>query len=270
MGTCQFLSNRSQSLEYISSSLHTIEKSSTIRRNRTNSSLKVPWYKHGECVVFLNLSAVRTAWKRMAQRREPSGWSWRFFRTGTTASGGGGGIRVPCLPPIYENLTTAHVIDLLRTICFGECIGDISVPEVHTQQHGQRNLKTRSNMLWCGCISHTMDHCLATVSGSVTDASHFISVIFMRLYQIDPYPEENGCVNRRGTSSAKHISLSRVVQLDQFCCEPVFPIELFLQGATIEFGTHNGFVNNCENRFLDVSTHDMKLVKVELGETDRG
>jgi hypothetical protein len=74
MGTCQFLSNRSQSFVYLSSSLHAMEKSSNIQSNRTNSSLKIPWYKHGVFVVFLNLSAIRTAWKRMAQRRGPSGW----------------------------------------------------------------------------------------------------------------------------------------------------------------------------------------------------
>jgi hypothetical protein len=70
--------------------------------------------------------------------------------------------------------------------------------------------------------------------------------------------------------SAKYVLLSNAAQLDPFCCELILPIELFLQGVTIEFGTRNGFVNNCENRVVDVSAHDTKLVKVELRQTDRG
>jgi hypothetical protein len=104
----------------------------------------------------------------------------------------------------------------------------------------------------------------------MTDASHFLAVIFVRLDRIEPYPEENVCFNRSGARSAKHILPSIVFQLDPFCCEPVFPIEMCLQGVMIVFWTRTGFVNNYENRVVDVSAHDTKLVKVELGETDRG
>jgi hypothetical protein len=44
----------------------------------------------------------------------------------------------------------AHVIDLIATICFSECIGDIGMPEVHTQQQCQNDLKAEINLLWCG------------------------------------------------------------------------------------------------------------------------
>jgi hypothetical protein len=49
-------------------------------------------------------------------------------------NGGKYNIRVPCLPPIFENLIALRVIDLLGTICFDTCIGDIGVSEVHTQK----------------------------------------------------------------------------------------------------------------------------------------
>jgi hypothetical protein len=98
-------------------------------------------------------------------------------------------IRVPCLPPIFSNLIAAHVIDLLGMVCYGECIGDISVPYLHTQKRGQSDLKTEMNMVWCGCITHTTEHCLFTASGSITDTSHFLPVVFVRLDQIEAYQE---------------------------------------------------------------------------------
>jgi hypothetical protein len=114
-----------------------------------------------------------------------------------------------------------------------------------------------------------MYHCLATASVSVTYASHFLAVVLVRLDQIQPYPEKDGCVNRRGARSSKHVLRSIFSQLDPFYCKSVFRIELLLQGATIELRTRNGFVNNCENRLFNMSAHDSKLAKVELGQTDR-
>jgi hypothetical protein len=45
-----------------------------------------------------------------------------------------GNVRVLFCPPIAEDVIAAHIIDLLGTICFSECIGGIGVSEVHTQQ----------------------------------------------------------------------------------------------------------------------------------------
>jgi hypothetical protein len=81
-----------------------------------------------------------------------------------------------------------------------------------------------------------MDHCLATVSGSITDAPHFLSVVFVMLDKIEPYTEEDVCNNRRGARRVKHVFLIIVVQLDPFYCTIVLTIEMFLQSKMIEFG----------------------------------
>jgi hypothetical protein len=90
-----------------------------------------------------------------------------------------------------------------------------------------------------------MDHFFTTVSGSITDTSHFFAVIIMGLGGIQPDPEEEGCINRRDEIISIFFLFCIVVQLDPFCCEPIFPIKLLLEGVTIECGTCNGFMNDC-------------------------
>jgi hypothetical protein len=73
-----------------------------------------------------------------------------------------------------------------------------------------------------------MGHCFTTASGSFTDASQFLAVILVGLDGIQPDPEEDGHINRCGARSSKHVLFGIVVQLDPFCCAPVFPMELLL------------------------------------------
>jgi hypothetical protein len=83
----------------------------------------------------------------------PEAWAFRMvlevLEDRNNRIGGKWNIRVLCRPPIFENLITSHVIDLLGTICFGEGIGDIGVPEVHTQKREKIDTKTKINLLWC-------------------------------------------------------------------------------------------------------------------------
>jgi hypothetical protein len=119
-------------------------------------------------------------------------------------SGGKWNIRVPCLPLIFENLIASHVIHLLGTFCLGEGIGHIDVPEVHPKKCRKRDLKVDINLFWRRCISCAMDNGFTTVSGSVADSSSCLAVILLGIDGIHPYPEEDGCVNRRGTRRYMH------------------------------------------------------------------
>jgi hypothetical protein len=114
-------------------------------------------------------------------------------------------IRVLCLPPIFKHLIASHVIHhLIRTFCLGEGIGHIGVPDVHTQQCRKHDLKADINLVWRRCISRAMDHGFTTASGSITESSYFLAVILVGLDGIHPYPEEDGCVNRRRVRRSKH------------------------------------------------------------------
>jgi hypothetical protein len=107
-----------------------------------------------------------------------------------------------------------------------------------------------------------MDHCLTSASSPITDASHFLAIVLVGIDRIQSDPGEDGCVNKCGVSRSKHVLLVIVVQLDQLCCEPVLPIKLRLQGAAIECGACDGFVNNGNNYVVGVALRDLKLIKV--------
>jgi hypothetical protein len=86
----------------------------------------------------------------------------------------------------------------------------------------------QSVVVWCGCISSAMEHCFTTTSGFITYVSHFLAVIIVMLDGIQPDPEEARHVTKCGERSSKHVLFIIVVQLDPFCYELIFAIELVL------------------------------------------
>jgi hypothetical protein len=72
---------------------------------------------------------------------------------------------------------------------------------------------------------------LATSSGSVTNSSGFLAIIFHLFDLVDPDPVKDGCIRKRQTRFAKHTLIEVIVELLSLGAKPVDPTGLGLKTA---------------------------------------